>query len=88
MRKKKTIIKILAEFPSVIKEAGENHSPALIANYTFELVKQFNSFYQSVPILNEENQASKLARLVISKNVAKVIHHAMALLGIQVPNRM
>ena len=84
----KTIIKILAEFPSVIIEAGENHSPALIANYTFELVKQFNSFYQSVPILNEENQASKLARLVISKNVAKVIHHAMALLGIQVPNRM
>ena len=87
-QEEKVIVKLLAEFPSVIKEAGENHSPALIANYTYELVKEFNSFYQTVPILNEENESLKAARLVISKNVAKVIHHAMGLLGVDVPDRM
>lgn len=84
----KDIIKILSEFPTIIKEAGENHSPALIANYTYELVKQFNSFYQSVHILNEENQSLRLTRLVIAKNVGKVIRLSMELLGVKVPNRM
>jgi arginyl-tRNA synthetase len=87
-QEEKLIVKQLSLFPEVIKEAGDNHSPALIANYTFELVKQYNSFYQSVSILNEEDKSLKSARLMISENVAKVIRLAMQLLGIDVPNRM
>lgn len=87
-QEEKLIVKQLSLFPEIIKEAGENHSPALIANYTFELVKQYNSFYQSVSILNEEDKSLKSARLMISENVAKVIRLAMQLLGIDVPNRM
>lgn len=84
----KEIIKQLSEFPSVIEEAGKNHSPALIANYTFELVKLYNHFYQRIPILIEENQAKKNMRLILSKNVARTIHQAMLLLGVKVPERM
>jgi arginyl-tRNA synthetase len=82
------IIKQLNEFPSVIKEAGEQYSPALIANYTYELVKTYNTFYQSITILNEVDPELKSFRLHLSKNVGKVICEAMDLLGIQVPNRM
>jgi arginyl-tRNA synthetase len=82
------IIKQLNEFPSVIKEAGEQYSPALIANYTYELVKTYNTFYQSITILNEADPELKSFRLHLSKNVGKVICEAMDLLGIQVPNRM
>ena len=82
------LIKILSEYPLVVREAGENHSPALIANYAYELVKQFNGFYQSVPILNEEDTALKQTRIIICQNIGKVIASAMYLLGIQVPNRM
>ena len=84
----KAIVKQLSLFPEVVKEAGENFSPALIANYSFELVKQYNSFYQSVSILNEDDDELKTARIIISKNVAKVVRLAMNLLGINVPNRM
>jgi arginyl-tRNA synthetase len=84
----KEIIKLLADYPTVVKEAGANYSPALIANYTYELVKTFNSFYQSYSVMNETDQSLKNARIVISKNVAKVIKSAMQLLGIDVPNRM
>ncbi|HZH86228.1 MAG TPA: arginine--tRNA ligase [Brumimicrobium sp.] len=84
----KELIKQLNEFPSVIKEAGKSHSPALIANYTFELVKNYNSFYQAFSVMKEENRALKNARILISQNVGKVIHTAMRLLGIEVPNRM
>lgn len=84
----KLIVKQLSLFPEVVKEAGINHSPALIANYTYELVKQFNSFYQSVSILNEEELSLKSSRLMISETVGKVIRSAMQLLGINVPNRM
>ena len=84
----KVIVKQLSLFPSIVKEAGDNHSPALIANYTFELVKQYNSFYQSVSILNETDHGLKSTRILISKNVAKVIRNAMRMLGIDVPNRM
>lgn len=84
----KELIKSLSEFPSIVKEAGTNYSPAIIANYTFELVKQFNTFYQSVSILNEEKVALKQTRLILSKNIADVVARSMALLGISVPERM
>ena len=82
------LIKQLEEFPSVISEAADTMSPALIANYTFELVKLYNSFYQSVYILNETDEDVRYMRLVLSRNVAKVIRLGMVLLGIQVPDRM
>jgi len=84
----KEIIKQLAEFPSVIEEAGKEYSPALIANYTYELVKSYNQFYQSVYIMNEPNEQLKQFRLMLSASVAKVIKTSMRLLGISVPNRM
>jgi arginyl-tRNA synthetase len=84
----KDIIKLLVEFPSVIAEAGRDQSPAVIANFTFELVKSYNHFYQSVPILIEQDENLKEMRLVLSANVAKVIDLAMRLLGINVPERM
>jgi len=84
----KEIIKQLVEFPSVVDEAAKNYSPALIANYSFELVKLYNTFYQSIPILIEEDEELKNMRLVLSDNVAKVLKLAMQLLGIEVPERM
>lgn len=84
----KELIKNLSEFPAVVKEAGENYSPALIANYTYELVKTYNHFYQSITILGEEDVDKRNLRLTISGNVAKVIQEGMGLLGIQVPERM
>jgi len=84
----KELIKQLSEFPLVIQEAGHNYSPALIANYTFELVKNYNSFYQAFSVMKEENRALKNARILISKNTGDVIQTAMRLLGIHVPNRM
>lgn len=84
----KEILKHLVEFPVVLKEAATNHSPALIANYTFDLVKLYNHFYQAISILSEEDEAKKNLRLVLSKNVGKTIKLAMRLLGVKVPNRM
>lgn len=84
----KEIIKQLVAFPSVLAEAASNYSPALLANYSFELVKLYNHFYQSVPILIEEDAAKKEMRLVLSANVASVIENAMRLLGIGVPEKM
>lgn len=82
------IIKLLNEFPSVIEEAATQLSPAVIANYTYELVKTYNHFYQAIPILIEMDEAKKEMRLVLSANVAKVIRLAMRLLGVAVPERM
>ena len=84
----KSIVKQLVEFKNVVREAGTNHSTALIANYTYELVKQYNHFYQSVTILKEENAELRAMRLLLSENVAKVIALSMRLLGVQVPERM
>lgn len=84
----KEIIKQLTEFPLIIEEAGRDYSPAVIANYTYELVKTYNQFYQSIYILNEPDERLKIFRLALSSNVAKVIKTAMRLLGIDVPNRM
>ncbi|MDG0974593.1 MAG: arginine--tRNA ligase [Crocinitomicaceae bacterium] len=84
----KELVKTMAEFPNILKEAGSNYSPALLANYTYELVKQFNTFYQSVSILNEEVEELKQTRLVIASNIARIISNSMRLLGISVPDRM
>lgn len=82
------LVKLLSEFPKALDEAATSYSPAQLANYIFELVKQYNQFYQSVNISNEENSDKKAFRLTLSKNVAKVIKAAMYLLGIDVPERM
>lgn len=84
----KEIIKLLADYPLIIKEAGANYSPALIANYIYDLVKSFNSFYQTYSVMNETDDSLKNARILISENVGKVINSSMRLLGINVPNRM
>lgn len=82
------IIKYISEFPKVVKEAGENYSPALISNYVYELAKKYNSFYQSIPIFKEENTDKKQLRLSLSYKVGEVIKNAMNLLGINVPEKM
>ena len=86
--KEKELIKQIELFPEVIQNAANNHSPALVANYTYELVKEYNSFYQSVSILGEENLAKKVFRVQLSKKVAETIKSAFKLLGIEVPERM
>ena len=86
--KEKELIKQMELFPEVIQQASANFSPALIANFTYDLVKEFNSFYQNVPILGEENEDKKVFRVQLSQKVADIIKTAFGLLGIQVPNRM
>jgi arginyl-tRNA synthetase len=86
--KEKALLKQLFQFPAVIQDAARNHSPALVANYTYELVKEYNSFYQSVSILGEEEEDKKVFRVQLSAKVAQTIQNAFQLLGIQVPERM
>ena len=86
--KEKELIKQVQLFPEVIQNAAENHSPALIANYTYDLVKEFNSFYQQVSILGEEHHDKKVFRVQLSKSVGNTIKNAFQLLGIEVPERM
>ncbi len=86
--KEKELIKIIENYPEIIQQAAANHSPALIANYTYDLVKEFNSFYQNVSILGEENQDKKIIRVQLSKKVSDIIKSAFSLLGIEVPERM
>jgi arginyl-tRNA synthetase len=86
--KEKELLKQIELYPEVIQNAAQNHSPALIANYTYELVREYNSFYQAVPILGEENQEKKIFRVQLSKKVADTISSSFSLLGINVPERM
>ncbi len=86
--KEKELVKQIELYPEVIQNAAQNHSPALIANYTYELVREYNSFYQAVPILGEENQEKKIFRVQLSKKVADTIASSFSLLGINVPERM
>ncbi|MEP2239865.1 MAG: arginine--tRNA ligase [Maribacter sp.] len=86
--KEKELIKQLQLFPDTIQLAADNYSPALIANYTYDLVKEFNSFYQQVSILGETDDAKKALRVQLSKKVAEVIQDAFSLLGVSVPERM
>ncbi|MDR2824625.1 MAG: arginine--tRNA ligase [Prevotellaceae bacterium] len=86
--KEKYLIQLLAEFSNVVRQAGQDFSPALIANYTYDLVKEYNQFYHDYSILNERNDCLKVFRLVLSQNIAKTIKTGMSLLGIEMPERM
>ena len=86
--KEKQLIKQLELFPEVIQNAAEQHSPALIANYTYDLVKEFNSFYQNVSILGADSNEEKNFRVALSKSVSQTIKNAFGVLGIEVPERM
>lgn len=86
--KEEGLIQMVANFAQVVKEAGETYSPACIANYTYDLVKEYNQFYHDFSILRESDEKLKVFRLVLSVNVAKVVKEGMALLGIEVPERM
>ena len=86
--KEKELLKQLELYPEVIQNAAHHHSPALIANYTYDLVKEYNSFYQTVSILGEADLTKKIFRVQLSKKVAETIQSAFKLLGIEVPDRM
>ncbi len=86
--KEKELLKTLATYPEVIQTAAANHSPALIANFTYDLVKAYNSFYQTVPILGETDSDKRNIRIQLSHKVADTIASAFGLLGISVPERM
>ena len=86
--KEKELIKQLELFPEIIEQSAVNYSPAIIANYTYDLVKEFNSFYQNVSILGESVETKKIIRVQLAHKVANVIKSAFGLLGIQVPDRM
>ena len=86
--KEKELIKQIQNFPEIIQNAAKNLSPALIANYTYDLVKDYNSFYQSVPILGCDNETEKILRTQLSYKVGYIIKNAFKLLGIDVPERM
>ena len=86
--KENYLVQTLTEFPQIVKEAGDEFSPALIANYIYELVKEYNQFYHDFSILREENEHLKVFRLVLSETIANVIKTGMGLLGIEVPERM
>lgn len=86
--KERSLIKQIQLFPEVIQNAAKNHSPALIANYTYDLVKEYNSFYQTVPILGCDNEQEKIFRTQLSFKVSEIIKASFKLLGIDVPERM
>lgn len=86
--KEQSLIQRLSEYPDVVREAGTTYSPALIANYTYELVKEYNQFYHDFSVLKEENAALKSMRIVLSGAVADIVQRAMGLLGIEMPERM
>lgn len=83
-----TLIQRLADFPSVVSEAGKNYSPALVANYVYELVKEYNQFYHDCPIMKETDEEVRAFRIALSRTVCNVIARATGLLGMEVPERM
>jgi arginyl-tRNA synthetase len=86
--KEQELLKLLYDFPSVVEEAGTNYSPALIANYIFELAKEYNQFYHDHPILKESDLSLQAIRLILSENVGKILKTGAGLLGMNVPERM
>jgi arginyl-tRNA synthetase len=86
--KELALIQRLCEYPSVVRNAGDEFSPAVICNYAYALACDFNSFYHDLSILNEPDEAKKALRLLLARNVAKVLNSSMALLGIEMPERM
>ena len=86
--KEQEIIKLLLDFPVIIQQAAELYSPAFVANYVYELVKTYNTYYQNTPILVLDNKEQIAFRVALSDKVAQVIKTGMNLLGVSVPNRM
>ena len=86
--KEEGLIQMVADFAAVVRQAGEDYSPSGIANYVYDLVKEYNQFYHDFSILREENEDVKLFRIALSANIAKVVRLGMGLLGIDVPDRM
>ncbi|HXL00453.1 MAG TPA: arginine--tRNA ligase [Dysgonamonadaceae bacterium] len=86
--KEKGLVQLLADFANIVKQAGEEYNISLIANYVYDLAKEYNQFYHDFPILREENTALRDFRLLLSKNIASIIKRGMSLLGIEVPKRM
>ncbi len=88
VEKEVELIQKIAEYATVVEQAGKDYSPSGIANYCYELTKAFNQFYHDYSILNADTESEKIFRLVLAKNVAKTIKNGFALLGIEVPERM
>lgn len=86
--KEKDLIKLMYDFPAAVKMAGKEYNPAIIANYVYELAKEYNQFYHDLPILKEENETTRTFRLNLSKKVSGIIYLSMKLLGIEVPEKM
>jgi arginyl-tRNA synthetase len=86
--KESSLLKVLSTFPDVVKEAGQNHSPALIANFAYDLAKEFNQFYHEYSIMNEPDIQTRNFRLLLSRTVGNTIRRAFSLLGVRVPERM
>ncbi len=86
--KELTLIQRLCDYPAIVRNAGDNFSPAVICNYAYDLACDFNSFYHDLSILNEKDEQKRALRLLLAKNVAKVLASAMSLLGIEMPERM
>ena len=86
--KEQELIQKISEFGAAVEQAGKDYSPSGIANYCYELTKEFNQFYHDYSILGADSADEKAVRLVLAQNVAKTIKNGMALLGIEVPERM
>ncbi len=86
--KEQNLVKLIAKLPAVVKEAGDNYSPALIGNYAYELAKEFNQFYHDYSILKEENEQVRNLRLLLAQQWSVAIENAMGMLGIEMPERM
>ena len=86
--KGQNLVKLIAKLPAVVKEAGDNYSPALIGNYAYELAKEFNQFYHDYSILKEENEQVRNLRLLLARQCSVAIENAMGMLGIEMPERM
>ena len=86
--KEEGLIQMLADFTNVVRQAGSDYNPSILANYAYDLVKEYNQFYHDFSILREENEALKVFRLALSQNAGKIVKLAMGLLGIEVPERM
>jgi arginyl-tRNA synthetase len=86
--KEKTLLKLIYEYPAVVEDAGDQYNPSLLANYAFELAKEYNQFYHDNPILRDEDMSRRDFRLMMSGMIGRIVKSAMGLLGIEVPERM
>ncbi len=86
--KEQELIKLIVKLPAVVKEAGDTYSPALLANYAYELAKEFNQFYHDFSVLKEENEALRNFRLLLAKQCAEALKSSLGMLGIEMPERM